>query len=264
MNILEKIIQSKYKEVEERKRSVPVSSLTQSKHFAREVHSLEKSIMKAGSTGIIAEFKRRSPSKGAINEQAKVSQVCLEYAVAGASAISILTDKQYFGGTLTDLTEVRKLVDIPLLRKDFIVDQYQIIEAKAAGADAVLLIAAAHNEADLYRLHEFANSVGLEVLVEVHDDNCIKKIPSIARLVGINCRDLKTFKIDITIFSDMAKKLPVKALKIAESGISSPDEFQSLRDAGFDGFLIGSMFMQTNDPGKQCKYFINSVINRKS
>jgi indole-3-glycerol phosphate synthase len=208
-------------------------------------------------SGIIAEFKRKSPSKGMINGSASVEQVSIGYMQAGASALSILTDKEYFGGSNEDLKVVRKYNFCPILRKDFVVDEYQIIEAKSIGADCVLLIAAALDPGKLKFLAAFAKSLGLEVLLEVHDgeelDRCLNDHVD---LVGINNRNLKTFEVSLDTSLNLINKIPSNFVKISESGISDPNTMIELKKAGFDGFLIGENFMKSARPEQAAYNFI--------
>lgn len=259
MNILDKIIHSKIREVAEKKKYLPAMSLEKSKNFAASTISLKQGLRTSGKSGIIAEFKRRSPSSGIINAEADISDVCGKYEKAGVSAISILTDNEFFGGSLSDLEKITLSKRVPLLRKDFIIDEYQVIEAKAAGADAILLIAAALDKTKLNTLHRLAFSLGMDVLVEVHSLNCLDKIPADTELAGINCRDLKSFTFDNDSFQKLVSLLPESTLKIAESGITSPEQLLQLRKYGFDGFLIGSLFMKSGDPGEKCIQFIKDV-----
>lgn len=256
MTILDKIIAAKKLEVEERKSRQPVSLLEKSTFFREEPRSLKSHLLREGSFGIISEFKRKSPSAGIINASSVAGEVCAEYSEAGSSAISVLTDSVFFGGSSDDLTEARKQVVCPVLRKDFIIDEYQIIEARAIGADAVLLIAEIHKAEKLAELYRFASSLGLEVLVEVHDEKNISRIPDDATIVGINSRNLGSFTVDTDHLSAMILKLPENTVKVAESGIKSVTDYLKLKDAGFNAFLIGEFFMKTDDPGRTCREFI--------
>jgi indole-3-glycerol phosphate synthase len=217
-------------------------------------------LSKKGSKGIIAEFKRQSPSKGIINKDADIKQVTEAYLNAGASAQSILTDTAFFGGSIMDLIEARTVnSNVPILRKDFIVDAFQIVESKAIGADAILLIAACLTAKELKQFGGLASDLGLEVLYEVHDRSDLDKLDVSQGLIGINNRDLKTFKVDLENSIEMVKELPSTTLKVAESGISDPKIVTGLRQYGFDGFLIGEQFMKSNDPGSACKDFIDQL-----
>lgn len=208
-------------------------------------------------TGIIAEFKRRSPSKGDIHPMAITSDVIPAYTHAGASACSILTDTPYFGGALTDLATARTLTDIPLLRKDFIVSDIQIQEAAIYGADAILLIASALTRDEIESLTGTAHSLGLEVLLELHSIDEIDKFYSEVDMVGVNNRNLSNFHTDPSMSLTLAGILPDDVVKVAESGLSSISEIIKLRDAGYSGFLIGETFMRHPDPGLALSRFIN-------
>lgn len=259
MTILEKIVARKRNEVEERKKLCPVAVLEKSANFHRKPLSLKASILCEGSTGIIAEFKRRSPSAGIINETAHPEEVCRQYMDAGSSAVSVLTDHDFFGGSSDDLLNARQHVTSPVLRKDFIIDEYQIVEARSIGADAVLLIAELHIAPRLVQLHDFAVSLGLEVLLEIHDEKSIPGIPYNAEIIGINSRNLATFSVNHDHPEKIIRLLPEKVVKVAESGIRSVSDYLSLKNAGFDAFLIGECFMKAEDPGGACKAFIDEI-----
>jgi len=260
MNTLEKIINFKRQEVVKLKQDIPLNSLVKSPSFKRSTHSLKEALSKEDSKGIIAEFKRQSPSKGIINKDADIKQVTESYLNAGASAQSILTDTAFFGGSIMDLIEARTVnSNVPILRKDFIVDAFQIVESKAIGADAILLIAACLTAKELKQFGGLASDLGLEVLYEVHDRSDMDKLDVSDGLIGINNRDLKTFKVDLENSIEMVKELPSATLKVAESGISDPKIVTGLRQYGFDGFLIGEQFMKSNDPGGACKDFIDQL-----
>ncbi len=257
MNILEKIIAGKFQEVEERKSLVPVKMLEKSTYFEGKVVSIKKYVTNPEKSGIIAEFKRKSPSKGMINASASLEQVTIGYMQAGASALSILTDKADFGGSNEDLMTVRKFNFCPILRKDFIVDAYQIIEAKSIGADCILLIAAALAPEKLKELAVFAKSLGLEVLLEVHDGEELEKsLNDSVDLVGINNRNLKTFEVSLETSLSLVDQIPAKFTKISESGISDPKSLIQLKKVGFDGFLIGENFMKSARPEQAAYNFI--------
>ncbi|HAH36087.1 MULTISPECIES: indole-3-glycerol phosphate synthase TrpC [unclassified Algoriphagus] len=257
MNILEKIIVDKYKEVAERKSLVPVKLLEKSTFFEGKVVSMKKYVTHPEKSGIISEFKRKSPSKGMINGAASVETVSIGYMQAGASALSILTDKDYFGGSNEDLKIARKFNFCPILRKDFVVDEYQIIEAKSIGADCILLIAAALEPEKLKSLAYFAKSLGLEVLLEVHDgDELAQSINDGVDLIGVNNRNLKTFEVSIDTSLELVDKIPSSFIKISESGISDPNTLIKLKKAGFDGFLIGENFMKSSRPEQAAYNFI--------
>jgi indole-3-glycerol phosphate synthase len=259
MSILDQIVAAKKLEVEERKSFCPAKVLEKSNFFHQNTRSLKSHLLMEGSLGIISEFKRKSPSAGIINETGIAGEVCIEYSKAGSSAISVLTDSDFFGGSSDDLTEVRKKVTCPVLRKDFIIDEYQIVEAKAIGADAILLIAEIHTAEKLAELYRFAGSLGLEVLVEVHDEKNISRIPEEAQIVGINSRNLASFSVDLENLSTLIHRLPENSVKVAESGIRSAADYINLKNAGFNAFLIGELFMRTPNPGMACREFIDSV-----
>ncbi len=258
MNILEQIILSKRQEVEQRKVERPLHLLEASPFFNRQTLSLKQSVLDPMKSGIIAEFKRRSPSKGVINDQAEVSDVTEKYTSGGASGLSVLTDAEYFGGSGADLQQAR-LNNIPVLRKDFIVDEYQVVEARAMGADVILLIAACLTPSEVLSLASFANNLQLEVLLELHDEDEIDHMNEYTALVGINNRNLKTFSVDMEKSISMAEKIGNAAVRIAESGITGPEDILRFRKYGFDGFLIGERFMREQDPGKAFNDFIKTL-----
>lgn len=247
MNILDKIIAQKKIEVATRKAAVAAEQLQQSALYNRSTFSLKQFLLDETKTGIIAEFKRKSPSKGVINDTADVVEVTKAYAANGASCLSVLTDELFFGGKTEDLERAR-VNAIPILRKDFIIDEYQLTEARAMGADVILLIAACLTPARVMELALFARGLQLEVLLEIHKEDELKHICDATELVGINNRDLKTFTVDINRSIELGKKIPAGKLKIAESGINSIDTISTFKNAGFNGFLIGENFMKEPDP----------------
>jgi indole-3-glycerol phosphate synthase len=259
MNILDQIVYRKYQEVKQRRANYSGPDLEKSNFFRRKTVSLRDAIMTEGSSGIIAEFKRRSPSRGIINESASAGKVCTGYSAAGSSAVSVLTDQEFFGGSMDDLAEVRSLVNCPVLCKDFIIDEYQVIEARSAGADAILLISDILPTDRLDKLFRFALSLGLEALIEVHNKKYYSSIPHDASLIGINSRDLSTFNVSLGHSLELADILPGNVVKVAESGIKTIDDYLTLKKAGFNGFLIGESFMNSGNPAKSCKSFIESV-----
>ncbi|HEU4496176.1 MAG TPA: indole-3-glycerol phosphate synthase TrpC [Flavobacterium sp.] len=261
MNILDKIIGAKRKEVALKKSIIPARQLEQSGLFSRAARSLAESI-KNGS-GIIAEHKRRSPSKAAINNNFSVEEVVRGYEDAGASGVSVLTDMRYFGGSLEDLQQARASISIPVLRKEFVIDEYQIIEAKSNGADAILLIAAVLGNSEIKVLSQLAQSLSLEVLLEVHNQEELENalMPSLD-LVGVNNRNLKTFETSLDASYDLAESIPSEFVKVSESGIHFPEDAISLKEYGFKGFLIGETFMKTGNPGEAAKNFIKSISSR--
>lgn len=259
MTILDEIVAYKRKEVEERASTYPIKLLEQSLYFKSECVSLKKYILRKDKSGIIAEFKRKSPSKGIINAYADVEKVTIGYMQAGASALSVLTDNNFFGGKNEDLTIARKFNFCPILRKDFTVSEYQIIEAKSIGADAVLLIASVLTKDEIKRFTSLAHSLGLEVLLEIHTEQELEKyIPEIS-LVGINNRNLNTFEVDFENSIRLAQTLPSGVVKVAESGISNPKNIIELKQKGFDGFLVGESFMKTAEPEIAAKKFIKMI-----
>lgn len=247
MNILDKIIAQKKIEVSKRKAAVTDEQLQQSAFYNRSTFSLKQFLLDETKTGIIAEFKRKSPSKGIINDTADVVEVTKAYTENGASCLSVLTDELFFGGKTEDLESAR-VNAIPILRKDFIIDEYQITEARSMGADVILLIAACLTPARVKELALFAKRLDLEVLLEIHNEEELAHICDATELVGINNRDLKTFTVDINRSVELGKKIPAGKLKIAESGINSIDTICTFKNAGFNGFLIGENFMKTPDP----------------
>lgn len=259
MTILDHIIVNKHKEVALKKTAFPVSILEQSPHFSQATNSLAKAL-RTSTSGIIAEHKRRSPSKSVINENVLVQDVAKGYEIAGACGMSILTDTNYFGGSLDDLLMARGAASFPLLRKEFIVDPYQIFEAKAYGADAILLIAASLTQKQLIEFSTIAKSLELDVLLEVHNREELEKsiIPTVDML-GVNNRNLKTFEVSIDISKELSEFIPSEFIKVSESGISSVFTIKELQSYGFNGFLIGENFMKTEDPGKSAEAFINQL-----
>jgi len=256
MNILEKIVATKKQEIAFSKSKNPISNLEKSDFFDRQTVSLKSNILKPESTGIIAEFKRKSPSKGIINDSANVEDVVRQYEMAGVEGASVLTDNEYFGGSYEDLISARNKVAIPLLRKDFMVDDYQFFEAKSWGADVILLIASILSPKEVLHFTNLAKSLGLEVLLELHDERELDHVNELVDMVGINNRNLKTFEVDIDQSIRMANKLGSQFVKIAESGISNINTLKQFRESGFNGFLIGEQFMKTNNPGLACENFI--------
>lgn len=261
MNILDKIVIDKRKEVELRKSLIPVSQLEQSVLFERKTNSLAQNL-KASKTGIIAEHKRRSPSKSVINQDLNVQDVANGYENAGVCGMSVLTDVKYFGGAIDDLLLARASCNLPLLRKEFIIDTYQILEAKAYGADVILLIAAILNREEIKQFSEFAKSLNLDVLLEVHSEEELHKsiMPSLDML-GVNNRNLKTFEVSLNTSKQLSALIPNDFVKVSESGISSIDAIKELQPYGYKGFLIGENFMKTDNPGQSALEFINQLNN---
>lgn len=260
MNILDKIIAFKKKEITQLKKEVQLEKLVKSPNFNRTSLSLKKSLTSINSTGIIAEFKRQSPSKGVINAKSTVIEVTKGYLEANVAAQSILTDTHFFGGTVLDLIEARTVnTTVPILRKDFIVDGFQIVEAKAIGADVILLIAACLTKNELKNFGKLAEDLGLEVLYEVHNEQELDKIELDNKIIGINNRNLKTFEVDLEHSIELANKIPANCVKVSESGISDPRIITGLKEYGFKGFLIGENFMKTENPGFACKEFVSQI-----
>ena len=256
MNILDNIITDKKREVILKKSIIPISQLEKSVLFERKTISLSNNLRNSDS-GIIAEHKRRSPSKPNINNSFTVEEVVKGYENAGVCGISVLTDGKYFGGSLDDLLLARASVNIPLLRKEFIIDEYQILEAKANGADLILLIAAVLTQQEIKHLSEFAKSLQLEVLLEVHDLEELQKsiMPSLD-MIGVNNRNLKTFEVSLDFSKQLASQIPDEFVKVSESGISTVEAIHELKPFGYQGFLIGENFMKTDNAGKACEEFI--------
>jgi len=262
MNILDQIVVRKRVEVAHAKQQVPVGELEKTTHFSRETYSFKESLLAAERTGIIAEFKRKSPSKGLINGTSTVAEVTSGYAAAGASALSVLTDVDFFGGHLQDLLQARAANAIPLLRKDFMIDEYQLLEAKAWGADIVLLIAAILTPAEIRHLSGFAKSLGLNVLLEVHNrEELLRSICPDLDAIGVNNRNLADFTVNIQTSFDLVNEIPNDFMKISESAISSVSTIQELKQAGFNGFLIGENFMKKEDPSSAMRDFVSQLIS---
>ncbi|MCK7591466.1 indole-3-glycerol phosphate synthase TrpC [Subsaxibacter sp. CAU 1640] len=259
MTILDKIVVDKRKEVGFKKSVIPFSQLEQSVLFQKNTNSLVSNLHQSNS-GIIAEHKRRSPSKAVINQDLNVFEVAKGYENAGVCGMSVLTDGKYFGGSLDDLIVARSSCDLPLLRKEFLIDEYQILEAKAFGADVILLIAAILSKADIKRFSELAQSVGLEVLLEVHNEEELHKsiMPSLD-MIGVNNRNLNTFEVSLDTSKNLSSLIPNEFIKVSESGISSIEAIKDLKAYDYKGFLIGENFMKTNHPGNSASEFIKEL-----
>ena len=259
MNILDKIVADKHIEVDFRKGLIPIKQLEKSILFERKTVSLAQKLRESNS-GIIAEHKRRSPSKSVINQTSSVWDVAKGYEVAGACGMSVLTDGKYFGGSLDDLLTARASAQMPLLRKEFIIDEYQLLEAKAHGADVCLLIAACLTRNEIEHLSKFAKSLGLDVLLEVHNQEELDKalMPSLDML-GVNNRNLKTFEVSLETSKSLSTQIPNEFVKVSESGISSIEAIKDLKQYGYEGFLIGENFMKTEDPAKSAIEFIKQL-----
>lgn len=260
MNILDEIIAHKRAEVAERKSLYPVKLLESSIYFRTQPVSLKKYLLRPDKSGIIAEMKRKSPSRGTINGYVSVERTSIGYMQAGASALSILTDLRFFGGKNEDLTTARKFNFCPILRKDFTVDAYQIIEAKSIGADAILLIAAVLKPAEIEQLARTAHDLGLEVLLEVHNLEELKSsLSPHIDLVGVNNRNLKDFSVSTETSLELAEHIPGAFVKVSESGISQAATIRQLQAAGYQGFLIGETFMKHSRPEKACADLIGEL-----
>ncbi|MBE9584724.1 indole-3-glycerol phosphate synthase TrpC [Mucilaginibacter sp. JRF] len=260
MTILDKIVANKRKEVANAKTRVSYTKLEEAEHFSRETYSFREFLLAPDRTGIIAEFKRRSPSKGIINDKVTVKQVTTAYAAAGASALSVLTDKQFFMGQKVDVKKARAYNNIPILRKDFMIDEYQVIEAKAMGADVILLIAAILTPAEIDKLATLAKSLGLNVLLEVHNlEELERSIHPQLDAIGVNNRNLADFTVSVDTSFQLAKHIPDEFLKVSESAISNTEVIKELKQAGFSGFLIGENFMKEEDPGAAIREFVKGL-----
>ncbi len=259
MNTLNKIIAHKKTEVKELESLYPVKLLERSTYFNSVPVSLKKYLLRDDKSGIIAEIKKQSPSLGVINKYVNVEKTSIGYMQAGASALSILTDKTFFGGSSEDLITARKFNFCPILRKDFIINEYQIIESKSIGADVILLIAAVLSKEEIISLTDLAHSLGMEVLLELHGPDELEKLYDKVDITGINNRDLTTMKIDIQQSILMSGLLPKEMIKISESGIESVETITKLKMYGYSGFLIGSNFMKHPQPHLACKQFIKQL-----
>ena len=259
MDILERIVKDKRIEVKLRKSLIPISQLEQSVLFDSPLNSLANRL-KNSASGIIAEHKRRSPSKAEINQSLNVQDVAKGYENANVCGMSILTDAKYFGGSLDDLLVARASCILPLLRKEFIIDDYQILEAKAYGANVILLIAAILTKTEIERFSKLAKTLDLEVLLEIHNEEELQKymIPTID-MIGVNNRNLKTFEVSLDISKNLSGMIPNEFVKVSESGISSVDSIKELQQFGYQGFLVGENFMKTENPGKSAQEFIKQL-----
>ena len=259
MNILDKITADKRVEVNLRKSLIPISQLEKSALFKRDTISLANKI-RISKSGIIAEHKRRSPSKQVINQNLNVQDVAQGYEIAGVCGMSVLTDGKFFGGSLDDLLIAKASCNLPLLRKEFIIDEYQILEAKAYGADVILLIAAILSRKEIKQFSELAKSLNLDVLLEVHNEEELQKsiMPSLDML-GVNNRNLKTFEVSLETSKALSEQIPNDFVKVSESGISSVEAIKELKPYGYQGFLIGENFMKTNNPGESAEKFIKEL-----
>jgi len=258
MNILETIVSYKKKVVQDSKELIPIKLLEKSIFFNSQIVSLKAYLKREDKVGIIAEIKRMSPSTGIINDKISIEQLSIAYMQSGASALSVLTDEKFFGGKNNDLEIARKFNYSPILRKDFIIDEYQIIEAKSIGADCILLIAACLNPTECKSLAAFAKKLELEVLLEVRTkEEIFNYINEYIDLIGVNNRNLNDFKTDILTSKILYEHLPKELIKISESGINNGSQIKELKEIGYDGFLIGGYFMQHDEPASVCKNLIN-------
>lgn len=257
--ILDKIAEQTRKDVDERKALYPEKLLEKSAFFSAPTVGLSAYIRRPDKTGIIAEFKRRSPSAEDIHRYADPERITIGYMQAGASALSVLTDAPFFGGSNADLETARRFNFCPILRKDFIVDPYQVIEARSIGADAILLIAELLDAAAVAELAALAKSLEMEVLLEMHDAKGLEKLTDDIALVGINNRDLKTFTVDLEKSIALRNEIPGDRVAVSESGMSTPGDVVRLRDAGYEGFLIGTQFMASPNPALACRQFIRQL-----
>ena len=260
LTILDKIVVRKREEIAAAKANVSVKQLESSALFNRETYSFRESLLDPARTGIIAEFKRRSPSKGIINDKVSVEDVTTGYAAAGASALSVLTDRDFFMGDMPDIIEARRANTIPVLRKDFMIDEYQVLEAKAWGADIILLIAAILTPEEIDTLASLAKSLGLNVLLEVHNmEELQRSIHPKLDAIGVNNRNLADFTVSVQTSFDLVDHIPSDFMTISESAISNTHVINELKQAGFNGFLIGENFMKQENPGAAMQEFVKGL-----
>jgi indole-3-glycerol phosphate synthase len=258
--ILDEIVANRKEEVSKQMQKIPLAEIKSQIDFSIVRNSLSAKLQILGASGIIAEFKRRSPSKGVINDRVQPDIVTQGYAEAGASGLSVLTDGKYFGGSTADFTAAREANPLtPLLRKDFMVDEYQLYESRLLNADVILLIAAVLRKEEISRYTTIAHELGMEVLLELHNENEIDKIDNKVDLIGINNRNLKDFKVDMDRSLNLLNQLPAMAVKISESGLSDPETVDFLRERGFHGFLMGESFMKSENPATACLDFISRL-----
>ena len=259
-HILDRIVIKKRIEIAEAKKQMSVIELEESDLFSRECYSLKKFLLHPERTGIIAEFKRASPSKGVINHHSSIKEVTTGYAAAGASALSILTDNSFFGGSYIDLITARKMNQIPILRKDFMLDEYQILEAKAWGADIILLIASILHPDEVVKMAALAKSLGMSVFLEVHNQRELERsLCDDLDVVGVNNRNLNDFSVSLEHSFNLITQIPDQFLKVSESGISDVETIKQLKIAGFNGFLIGENFMKEKNPAKAMEDFVEEI-----
>lgn len=261
MDILSEIVANKRKEVKANKELYPVKLLENSTYYESKPVSLSKYLLREDKSGIIAEIKRKSPSKGMINSHVSVERTSIGYMQAGASGLSVLTDSNYFGGSSEDLKVARSYNFCPILRKDFMIDEYQVVEAKSIGADVILLIASILDKSEIEKLGGLAQSLGMEVLLEVHNsDELERSITNKVDLIGVNNRNLKTFETNVQTSYDLADLIPNEFVKVSESGIAHAATIKQLKEIGYEGFLIGETFMKNGRPEKAAKEFIKQLV----
>lgn len=259
MTKLDEINSYKRQEISEQKLLISLSELRDRAAYHKPLPSFKEFLLSPEKSGIVAEHKRQSPSKGVINDRANLETVVKGYETAGASAISVLTDQKYFGGSLMDLAKASELVSVPVLRKDFMLESYQLHEARAYGAAVVLLIAASLSQSEVDELAHEAHELGMEVLFEIHTEKELEKISEHVDVVGVNNRNLKTFTVDLEHSIQLLEKIPDGYIKISESGLSHPEIVKMLRLKGFQGFLMGENFMKEDNPGEACRRFIKEI-----
>lgn len=261
MSILDTIAARKRTEVIQRKETVPASMLEKREPFKRKTLSLKHALLLPQASGIIAEFKRKSPSKGILHSTAEPDTTTHQYVQAGASALSVLTDRQFFGGSDEDFSAARNSnPNIPMLRKDFVLDEYQVLETRSIGADVILLIAALLQPQEVKNLTALAHQLGMEVLLEVHtEQELLRNLGAGADLIGVNNRDLNTFAVSLEVSKRLSSLIPKEIISVSESGIDTVESVLELRAAGFQGFLMGQKFMEQSDPGRACKNFIHRL-----
>ncbi len=259
-SILREIVAHKRREVQGRKELYPPRLLEQSIYFSTRSVSLKHYLLRPNQAGVIAEIKRRSPSRGELNSHLSIEELSIGYMQSGASALSVLTDSKYFGGSVQDFTLARSFNFCPVLRKDFIIDEYQLIEAKAIGADVVLLLASVLTPGECVRFSRLAKQLGLEILLEIDDRSHLEThLTDDIDLVGVNNRDLRTLKVNVERSFCLAALVPPQFLKISESGIRQAETVHALKQLGFVGFLVGELFMESSDPVQKCKQFIEGL-----
>lgn len=263
MGVLENIISNKRSELRDLKARSDIAAIREKARGSGKCRDLAQALRQGKKPAIIAEIKKASPSRGSIRMLTDIGQLALSYQKAGAAALSVLTDSRFFGGSMEDLLDARRAVNIPILRKDFIIDPFQIYEAKLAGADAILLIVAALNTEELHGLYKEALNLGMSALVEVHNETELERAMALEpNLVGINNRDLKTMEIDLDTGVRLRRQIPDSVITVSESGINSGEDLEYLMDKGLDAFLVGTALMMAPDPGMKLKELLNSGVKR--